>query len=179
MANIEAAVKKQARQRRKGSPSISKEDLLGVVTRNVKRSLMLHFQSFYYFYIPDIEADDFIWAVLTDIRDLLDDAEFENAVRQACREFRSRLNLGWGSEVDQMIERIFVLGTEEQRHEAGGAIARIGDGGPSPEGEKLLRELYASVDSESLLPPEIQARMTRITKGVDPAHKYNLFNFSV
>jgi len=181
MANSEVAVQKQAPQGRKGPTPISKDKLIEVVKKAVKRSFMEHFQSYYFLVQPNLEADAQIWAVLMDIRGLLDPFEFENAVRQAYREFRSRLKLGWGSEVDQMIQKIFVLGTEEQRCKAGFAIARIGEDGvvPTPEGEKRLRELNRCIDSESLLPPEIQARLVSLSTGEDPSKKYNLLDFNL
>ena len=180
MANSEA-VNKQARHGGKGTTPISKEELIEVVKKAVKRSYMEHFQSFYNLVEPNLEADDQIWAVLTDIRELLDPFEFENAIRQGYREFRGRLKLGWGAEVDQMIERIFVLGTEQQRQAAGFAISRIGEDGvvPTPEGEKRLRELNRCVDSETLLPPEIQARLVSVSTGEDPSKKYKLFDFNL
>jgi len=181
MANSEAAVQKQVRQGGKGTTPISREELVEVVKKAVKRSCMERFQSYYFLVQPNSEADAHIWAVLRDIRELLDPSEFENAVRQAYREFRSRLKLGWGAEVDQMIERIFVLGTEEQRCKAGFAIARIGEDGvvPTPEGEKRLRELNRCIDTESLLPPEIQARLVSVSTGEDPTKKYKIFDLNL
>jgi len=181
MANSEVAVQKQAAQGRKGPTPISREELIEVVKKAVNRSLVGYFTSYYFLTKQNLEADAHTWAVLMDIRKLLDPSEFENAVRQAYREFRGRLKLGWGAEVDQMIERIFVLGTEEQRCKAGFAIARIGEDGvvPTPEGEKRLRELNRCIDSESLLPPEIQARLVSVSAGEDPSKKYKLFDFNL
>ena len=71
----------------------------------VKRSFMEHFQAFYFLVEPNLEADAHIWSGLTDLRELVDPFEFENTVRQAYREFRGRLKLGWGEEVDEMIQK--------------------------------------------------------------------------
>ena len=181
MANSEAAVQKQAPQGGKGTTPISREELIEVVKKAVKRSCMEHFQAFYFLVEPNLEADAHIWSGLRDLRELVDPSEFENAVRQAYREFRGRLKLGWGEEVDEMIQKIFALGTEEQRCKAGFAIARIGENGvmPTPEGEKRLRELNRCVDSETLLPPEIQARLVSVSTGEDPTKKYKLFDFNL
>jgi hypothetical protein len=181
MANSEAAAQKQARQGGKSTTSTSREELIEVVKKIVKRSYMEHFQSFYHLVEPNLEADAHIWAVLMDIRELLDPSQFENTVRQAYREFRGRLKLGWGAEVDEMIQKIFVLGTEQQREAAGFAIARMGEDGvgPNPEGEKRLREINLSINSESLLPPEIQARLVSVSAGENPIKKYNFFNFNL
>jgi hypothetical protein len=180
MATTEA-VNRQARQGGKGTTPISGDAAVELVKKSVKRSSMEHFQSYYHLVKPNLEADDQIWAILTDIRELLDPFEFENAVRQGYREFRGRLKLGWGAEVDQMIERIFVLGTEQQRQAAGFAISRIGEDGvvPTPEGEKRLREINRSIDTETLLPPEIQARLVSVSAGEDPSKKYKLFDFNL
>ena len=159
----------QAKEQKEEEMRMSKPVLLAVLGRMLKRSLALHFQSYYLLVEVDYERDDAIWAGISDLVEFIDDrSAVELAAKKACVEFHSQLHLGWGSELDETIWQVFLFGGEEQRNRAGYAISRINpeEGvGPSEEGAKVLRELAKTLDHQGVVPAEIRGRILNVRAG--------------
>lgn len=142
-------------------------ELVVLVKFWIKRSLAMDWRHFLEGEPVDGEREKAIWSRLAVLLVALGWASFDDAMRQACREFFLEVDvLATDDETRRVPREIFLFGDHSQRHAAGLLVRSYRNHGDRGYRDKRLREIRQRVKQgdQGEIPREIRCHVERIRR---------------